>query len=210
MHSVTFFARELDVHAAQERAMRLVDLERQLEFLEDVLEAARLESAGAGLGVAVHGIADPQHLLPGFAHGLDHLRQTLLHILRAEAVNDGEASRRVVRIQRGDETLQPFFRHRRTDLHAHRVGDAAVELHVRAVELRRAHADPRHVRAEAVPALLALDVTRLRLLVVHEQTFVRREEIHRGDFVRRAAAAHAFEEVERVADGVDDLLVLST
>ena len=53
---------------------------------------------------------------------------------------------------------------------------------------------------QVVPALLALDVTRLRLLVGHEQTFVRREEVHRGDFVRRTAAAHPFEEVQRVAD----------
>ena len=79
---------------------------------------------------------------------------------------------------------------------------------MRAVELRRAHADPRHVRRQVVPALLALDVTRLRLLVVHEQAFVRGEEVDRGDFVRRAAAAHALEEVERVADRIDDLLVL--
>ena len=61
---------------------------------------------------------------------------------------------------------------------------------------------------QVVPALLALDVTRLRLLVLQEQAFVRGEEIDRGDFVRRAAAAHALEEVERVGDGVDDLLVL--
>ena len=62
--------------------------------------------------------------------------------------------------------------------------------------------------AEVVPALLAFDVTRLRLLVGHEQTFMRREEVHRGDFVRCAAAAHPFKKVQRVADGVDDLLVL--
>ena len=83
-----------------------------------------------------------------------------------------EPSRLVLRIQRGDEALQPFGGHRRADLHADRVRDAAKELHVRAVERRRAHADPRHVRRQVVPALLALDVTRLRLLVVHVQPFV--------------------------------------
>ena len=40
-------AGELDVHAAEVRAHLGVDAERQLELLEDVLEAARLESAGA-------------------------------------------------------------------------------------------------------------------------------------------------------------------
>ena len=123
-------------------------------------------------------------------------------------MDDGEAARRVVRIQRRDQALQPLRGHRRADLHAHGIGDAAEEFHVRAVERRRAHADPRHVRRQVVPALLALDVTRLRLLVVHEQAFVRGVEVHGRHFVRRAAAADPFEEVERVADGVDDLLVL--
>ena len=79
---------------------------------------------------------------------------------------------------------------------------------MRAIECGGAHADPRHVRGEVVPALLALDVTRLRLFVVHQQAFVRGEEIHRRDFVRRTSAADPFEKVQRVADGIDDLLVL--
>ena len=196
------------MHTTQERAIGLVHLERQLELLEDVLEATRLEAARAGLGVAVHRVADPQHLLTRFADGFDHRRQAFLHILRAEAVNDGETPWRVLRIERGDETLQPFGRHGRPDLHAHGVGDAPEKFHVRAVEGGSAHADPRHVSAEVVPALLTFDVTRLRLLVMHQQAFVRGEEIDGGDFMRRAAAAHPLEEVERVADRIDDLLVL--
>ena len=52
------------------------------------------------------------------------------------------------------------------------ISDVFGPVDVRAVELRRAHADPRHVRREVIPALLAFDVARLRLLVMHEQAFV--------------------------------------
>src|SRR5690348_13466689 len=57
-------ARELDVYATKERAIGLVNLEREFELAKNVLEAARLESTRAGLGVAVHRVADPEHLLP--------------------------------------------------------------------------------------------------------------------------------------------------
>src|SRR5207342_336890 len=113
------FARELDVYAAEERAVGLVDLERKLEFFEDVFEAARLEPARAGLGVAVHRIADPQHLRAGFLHGLDRLGQGLLHVLRAKAMNQREAPRRVLWIERRNQTLQPALVHGGADLDAH-------------------------------------------------------------------------------------------
>ena len=161
----------------------------------------------AGLGVAVHRIADPQHLLAGLAHGFDHRRQRLLDVLRAEAVDEGETSRLFCGFSVVTRPCSQSV-HRRADLHADRVGDAAEVFHVRAIELRRAHADPRHVRRQVVPALLARDEARLRLLVRQVQAFVAGEEVDRGDFVRRAAAAHALEEVERVGDGIGDPLVL--
>src|SRR5690349_5171947 len=102
-----------------------MDLERQLQLTRDVIEAARLETAGARLGVAVHGVADPQHLMAGLPHGLDHARQALLDVLRAEAVNERETTRLVLRIQRRDETLQPGRIHRRADLHTNWIRDAA-------------------------------------------------------------------------------------
>jgi hypothetical protein len=76
-------AGKLDVHPAELRAETLVDGGRDLELLEDVLEAARLESALAGLGVAVHRIADPEHRMPGRAHGLDGLQAGAVSMSRA-------------------------------------------------------------------------------------------------------------------------------
>src|SRR6185437_3353510 len=117
-----------------------------IELVQDVLEAARLQAPGAGLRVAVHGIADPEHRLTGLPYGLDGLRQRRGDVLRAEAVNEGQPSRLVLRIERGDQALQPGRIHRGADLDTDGVGNAAEVLDVRAVELRGAHADPGHVR----------------------------------------------------------------
>ena len=106
------------------------------------------------LGVAVHGIADPQHGLAGLAHGLDGLRQRVLDVLRAEAVDQREPPGLVLRIQRGDQALQPAASIAAPTFTPIGIGDAAEVLDVRAIELRRAHADPRHVRREVVPAVL--------------------------------------------------------
>src|SRR6185312_7282797 len=47
-------AGQLDVHAPEVRTELGVNTERQLQFLQNALEAAGLEASGTGLGVAVH------------------------------------------------------------------------------------------------------------------------------------------------------------
>ena len=66
---------------------------------QDVLEAARLETAGAGLGIAMHGIAHPQHRLAGLPYGVDGARQCLFDLLHAEAMDQGQSSGLIVRIR---------------------------------------------------------------------------------------------------------------
>ena len=66
---------------------------------------------------------------------------------------------------------------------------------MRAVELRRAHADPRQMRGKVVPALLPRNEARLGLLVAQVQTFVAGVEIRLRRLVH-GAAADAFEEIE--------------
>src|ERR1700722_70078 len=100
-------AGELDVYPAQVRAHVSMDAEREIELLQDVLEAARLEAPGGGLGVAVHGVAYPQHRLPGLAHRLDRLRQRARDLLGAGALDESEAPGLVLRIERRDQPLQP-------------------------------------------------------------------------------------------------------
>jgi len=177
-----------------------VNLKGQLQLAQNVLEAARLQTARTCLGIAVHRIADPQHLLPGLAHRLDCTRQGLLDVLDTEAMNERQPARLVLRIQRGHEPLQPTSVHGRPDLHTERIGNASKELDVRAVQLRRAHADPRHVCREVVPVLLPRDIPRLRLLVEQMQPFMTREKVDRRHFMRCAATADSLKELERFAD----------
>src|SRR2546430_5954593 len=90
---------ELDVHPAQIRSELSVDAERQVQLLEDVLEAARLDSAGGRLGVAVHRIAHPQHRLSGLADRFDRLRERGRHLLRPEAVYEREPAGLILRVE---------------------------------------------------------------------------------------------------------------
>src|SRR5258706_437246 len=154
-----------------------MDAEGNVEFLEDVLEAARLDAPAGGLGIAVHRIAAPHRAVPGPAHRLDHARQMLLDVLDAEAVNQRQATRLVLRIEDRHQLLQPFIAHRRADLDADRIGDAAEILHVRALDRGRAHADPGHVCGQVVPAILARYVARLGLLVQQVQALMAGKEL---------------------------------
>src|SRR5690606_29890962 len=76
---------ELEMHAAQHASHLAVDPERRAQLLADVLEPASLVPVGRRLGVAVHRIADPEHLRSGAPDGLDHARQVLLDVLHTEA-----------------------------------------------------------------------------------------------------------------------------
>src|SRR5450759_515054 len=190
---------QLDVHTAQVGPGFAVDSKRALKLAQNILEAAGLKPAGAGFGVAMHRVAYPQHRLPGLAHGIDCARQRLLNLLHAEAVNKGQAPRLIVRIQGRDETLQPARIHGYADFHSDRIGNATEVLNVCAVQLCGAHANPWQVGGEVVPALLARDKARLRLLVQQVQTFVTCVEIRVCRFVHRTAA-DAFKKIQRIRD----------
>jgi len=78
---------------------------------------------------------------------------------------------------------------------------------VRATEVGRAHADPRQVRGQVVPALAARNEARLRLFVQQVQRLV--AGIERGPArLVHPAAADRLEEVERVRDRRRNLPVL--
>ena len=195
------------MHAAETRTHRVMDLERRLELPQDVLEATGLEAALRVLGVAVHGIADPQHLVPGGAHRFDRSGQCRLDVPRAEAVDERELARDVLGIQRGHEALQPIDVHRCADLDADRIGDAATVLDMRPADLGGPHADPRHVRGEVVPAILTRDETGLGLFVMEDQSFVAGIEIGAQRLVD-LLRADGLEELEPIGDRGDDPLVL--
>jgi hypothetical protein len=99
--------------------------------------------------------------------------------LMTETMDQRQPARLILRVQDLHQFLQPLGAHCGAHLDADRIGDAAKIFDVRAVDVRRAHADPRHVRRQVVPALLALDVARLRLFEEQMQPFVTGVEIPR-------------------------------
>ena len=141
------------------------------------------------------------------AHGLDGFGQGRLDVLGAKAVDQHELARNVLRVERGDEPLQPRRVHRGADLDAHRVGDATAILDMCAVDLRRAHADPRHVRREVVPAFLTRNEARLGLLVVQDERLVTGIEIGSQRLVH-FLGADGLEELEAIGHRGHDPFVL--
>ena len=107
------------------------------------------------MGVAVHRVAVPDHLMPGGLHLLDDRRQQIAHLVIAQSGYQGESAGFVVRIKPLDVLDGQLRGHRRADLHPDRVGDHLGEGDVRAVELAGALPDPDVVRREVVEPRLA-------------------------------------------------------
>src|SRR5260221_11514122 len=110
-----------------------------------------------------------------------------------------DATGLAIRIEYREQAAQPLDGHRGTDLDADRIANAAVELDVRAFELRRAHADPRKVRRQVVVAIAAWHASRLRLLVRQRERLVAGVDV---DGTQRLVldAGDRADEVERLAD----------
>src|SRR5690606_33440910 len=68
-------AGQFQVHATQARARRGMDVERLFDLAADVVEAPRLVAVAGGFGIAMHGIADPQHAPAVSLHGIKQRRQ---------------------------------------------------------------------------------------------------------------------------------------
>src|SRR3990172_91200 len=85
-------AGQLEMHAAQNGAGFLVNAERRIDLRQDVLETPGLDALRRRLGITVHRVANPKHLLPAVAHRLDHAGQRALDLAGAEAVNQGQTA----------------------------------------------------------------------------------------------------------------------
>jgi len=120
-------------------------------------------------------------------------------------MNQRQAAGLVLRIEHAHQFLQPLIAHGGADLDADGLQCREI-FHVRAIDLRCAHADPGHVGGEVIPAVLAGDCSGLRLFIQQMQALVAGEEVHaRG--LMHALAAQGFEEIQRIADGTRDALV---
>src|SRR3954452_2758662 len=111
------------MHAAELLPHRAVYVEGLLDFRIDVLEFARLDAVGEAVRVAVHRVADPDGLAALGAHVLDKRRQTIGDFFRAEAMNQCQASRTALRIERVQPARHLLARAARAYLNPDRVLD---------------------------------------------------------------------------------------
>ena len=81
------------------RAKRAVHLEEALHLVDDAVEVAGLVAGRALVGVAVHRVALPDHLVPGGLDLFDDRRQHVAHLVVAQPADQRQPSRLVVRIE---------------------------------------------------------------------------------------------------------------
>lgn len=148
-------AGELEVDAAEVAPLLVVDAQGLLELRVDVVEAAGLDAGVGGEGVAVHGVALPDHgaAVLGVLDGADVLGQEVADAGGAVAGYEGDLTRLAGRVEGAEEGEDVGGWGRGADFYADGVGDAAEELDVGVVDLARAVADPEEVRRGVVVLL---------------------------------------------------------
>ena len=136
------------------RTERVMDLEEALHLVDDAVEVPGLVPGRRGVGVPVHRIGLPDHLVAGRLHRAHDRREYLAHLRVAHAGNEGQPSGTVVRVEPFGVFDGLLRRRRRSDLDPDGVTDQLGECDVRSVELAGALADPEEVRRKVVEHLL--------------------------------------------------------
>ena len=80
-------------------AQRAVHLEEALHLVDDAVEVAGLVAGRRLVGVAVHRVALPDHLMTGGLDLLDDRRQQVAHLVVAQPADQRQPARLVVRIE---------------------------------------------------------------------------------------------------------------
>ena len=124
--------------------------EESLNLVDDAIEVTGLVSGGRLVGVSVHRVALPDHLVTGRLDLLDDRRQQIAHLVIAEAGDECEPARLVLRVEAFDVLHGEFRRHGGADLHTDRIRDHLGEGDMRTVELAGPLPDPDIVRRQIV------------------------------------------------------------
>ncbi len=89
-------AGHFDVDAAGLTAFGLMDGEKAPDLFQNALERTGLIATGRGDGIAVHGIAGPDHLAAFPLHRPDQRRQYGFDPVGAQPADDGQPARHIV------------------------------------------------------------------------------------------------------------------
>ena len=133
-------------------------------------EITGFEAIPSGLGVAMHGIAQPQSRVTTGGHRFNQTRQLILNPRMTEAMDQDQAARCALRVEQGQQTQHIVSRQPRPQFDPDRIGNATTVFDMRTVGLGRAHADPRHVTSQVV--VIGTNGMGQGSLVFHDQRFV--------------------------------------
>src|SRR6476660_9668000 len=170
-------AGHFQMDAAGVAALRRMDGEERLHLGQDLVERTGLVAGRRGDGVAVHRIARPDHHAAFALDGADQLRQMSADLFRAEAVDQGQSTGLVVRIEHLDQPQQFVALERGTAFQSDRILDAAEIFDVAVIELAGAVADPDHMARCRVPVASRRIDAGESLLVAEQQRLVAGVEI---------------------------------
>ena len=182
-----------------------MDVEEPLHLADDVVESTGLVAGGGGEGVAVHRVADPGHLDALGRDLLHQAGQAVADLVGAEAGDEREAARGVLRVELRRQGQRVVGGGRGAELHADGVADVAEVLHVGAVELTGALPDPHEVARDVVGLLGAGVDAGHRVLVLHQQRLVAGVEVDAAQLL--GVGADGLHERQRLVDLAGQLLV---
>ncbi len=120
-------------------------LEKTLHFIDNAIEVTGLEPRGRLVGVAVHRVALPDHLMPG---GLDLLHdrwQQIADLVVAHPAHQRQPARLIVRVGALDVLHGQFRGHVGAQLDPDRISNHLGKRDVRAIDLSGPLADPHGV-----------------------------------------------------------------
>src|SRR5262245_48951720 len=124
----------LQVNAAGMGGFGGMHAEAGLHLREDAVERPGLVAWVGGEGAAVHGVARPHHDAARALDGADHARQVLSDLLIAEACDQRQPARLIIRIEHLDQPDEIVRLQRRAAFQADRVLDAAEILDMGMIE----------------------------------------------------------------------------
>mmetsp|Transcript_27758 Transcript_27758/g.51683 ORF Transcript_27758/g.51683 Transcript_27758/m.51683 type:complete len:447 (+) Transcript_27758:1034-2374(+) len=172
------------MHTARHRAFGLMHAKEFADLAQNGIERPRFVARRRLDRVAMHRIADPDHIGPLFAHRVDQARQVFADRACAKARDQGQAARLILGVQLGHQQFEVLTRHGGAAFQANGVLNTAGELHMGTIRLTGPVADPDHVTRAGQPFARSRIQSRQRLFIFQQQRLVAGVEFNRRKLVR--------------------------